>query len=76
MDQRGVSMTSCNFEKLVSLLNTQLTLDARIEVLNHLDECGICNEAFCSLVRDRDEAFFIAAPSTGDAARRSRGAEV
>jgi hypothetical protein len=69
-------MSSCNFEKLVSLLDKQLDLDTEIDVLSHIDECGICHEALCSIVRDRDEDLFIAAPSTGDTTHTGRGAEL
>ena len=58
---RGV-MAACSFKKLVQLLDKQLNLDEKLEVLNHLDSCKICRDAVYQISRDRDEAFFIHRP--------------
>jgi len=58
---RGV-MTACSFKKLLQLLDKQLNLDEKLEVLDHLDSCKICRDTVYQLSRDRDEAFFIHRP--------------
>ena len=58
---RGV-MNACSFKKLVQLLDKQLTLDDKLEVLGHLDTCAICRDAIYQISRDRDEAFFVKRP--------------
>jgi anti-sigma factor RsiW len=55
-------MTACSFKKLVRLLDKQLTLDEKLEVLDHLESCRICRDAVYQISRDRDEAFFIHRP--------------
>jgi hypothetical protein len=58
---RGV-MDTCCFQKLVQLLDKQLDLDEKLEVLTHLENCVICRDTVYQLVRDRDESFFIHRP--------------
>jgi hypothetical protein len=58
---RGV-MTACSFKKLLQLLDKQLDLDEKLEVLDHLDTCRICRDAIYQISRDRDEAFFVYRP--------------
>jgi hypothetical protein len=58
---RGV-MNACSFKKLVQLLDKQLNLDEKLEVLSHLDTCAICRDAVYQISRDRDEAFFVKRP--------------
>jgi hypothetical protein len=55
-------MSACSFKKLVQLLDKKLSLDDKLEVLNHLDSCKICHDAVYQIARDRDEAFFIHRP--------------
>ncbi len=55
-------MSACSFKKLVLLLDKKLTLDEKLEVLNHLDSCKICRDAVYQISHDRDEAFFIHRP--------------
>ncbi len=55
-------MTSCSFKKLLRLLDKQLNLDQKLEILDHLDSCSICRDAVYQIARDRDEAFFIRRP--------------
>ena len=55
-------MNACSFKKLVQLLDKQLSLDEKLEVLSHLDDCAICRDAIYQISRDRDEAFFIHRP--------------
>ena len=55
-------MTGCSFQKLVQLLDKQLDLDEKLEVLNHIESCRICRDAVYQISRDRDEAFFIHRP--------------
>jgi anti-sigma factor RsiW len=55
-------MTACSFKKLVQLLDKQLDIDEKLEVLDHLDKCQICRDAVYQISRDRDEAFFIRRP--------------
>ena len=55
-------MNPCSFTKLVQLLDKQLTLDDKLDVLNHLDTCAICRDAIYQNSRDRDEAFFVRRP--------------
>ena len=52
----------CSFQKLVQLLDKQLELDDKLEVLTHLDNCVICRDTVYQLVRDRDEALFVRRP--------------
>jgi len=58
----GVVMYSCNFSRLVQLLDKELDLDGKLEVLSHLDACEICREAIYHISRDRDQAFFTYIP--------------
>jgi anti-sigma factor RsiW len=55
-------MSACSFKKLVQLLDKQLDLDEKLEVLAHLESCGICRDAVYQISRDRDENFFIHRP--------------
>jgi predicted anti-sigma-YlaC factor YlaD len=55
-------MNACSFKKLVQLLDKQLGLDEKLEVLNHLDQCPICRDAIYQISRDRDDAYFIRRP--------------
>ena len=55
-------MTACSFIKLVQLLDKQLNLNERLDVLDHLDSCRVCRDAVYQISRDRDEAFFIHRP--------------
>jgi predicted anti-sigma-YlaC factor YlaD len=55
-------MNACSFKKLVQLLDNQLKLDEKLEVLNHLDQCPICRDAIYQISRDRDDAYFIHRP--------------
>jgi hypothetical protein len=55
-------MNTCSFKKLVQLLDKQLNLDDKLEVLSHLDTCAICRDAVYQISRDRDEAFFVKRP--------------
>jgi hypothetical protein len=45
---------SCNFEKLVQLLDKQLDLDEKLDILYHIEHCEICHEAIYLIARDRD----------------------
>lgn len=56
-------MSTCNFEKLVRLLDKKLGLDEKLEILNHLSSCSICRDTIYLISRDRDEALFIARPN-------------
>jgi hypothetical protein len=58
---RGV-MNACSFKKLVQLLDNQLELDEKLEVLSHLQSCGICHDAVYQISRDRDEKLFVHRP--------------
>ena len=55
-------MNACSFKKLVQLLDKQLNLDEKLEVLDHLESCKICRDAVYQIARDRDEALFIQRP--------------
>ena len=55
-------MSACSFKKLIKLLDKQLDLDEKLEVLAHLETCGICRDAVYQISRDRDEGFFIHKP--------------
>ena len=55
-------MKGCSFEKLVQLLDRQLNLNAKLEVLDHLDRCDNCREAVYLIAHDRDRDFFIYPP--------------
>ncbi len=55
-------MDACSFKKLVQLLDKQLPLDEKLEVLSHLDSCKICRDAVYQISRDRDEALFVRRP--------------
>jgi len=56
-------MKCCDFETLVRLLDKQLDLDGKIEVLCHLDTCAICREAIYQISRERDVGLFVPPPS-------------
>lgn len=55
-------MSTCSFKNLVQLLDKQLDLDQKLEVLGHLDKCAICRDAVYQISRDRDEAYFVHRP--------------
>ena len=55
-------MTQCNLENLAQLLSDHLDLDGKLVVLEHLEECEPCREAFYQLSRARDASFFIRRP--------------
>ena len=55
-------MKTCSFQKLVQLLDKQLGLDEKLEVLTHLEACTICRDTVYQLARDRDEGLFIRRP--------------
>jgi hypothetical protein len=55
-------MDACSFKKLVQLLDKQLSLDEKLEVLSHLDSCKICRDAVYQISRDRDESLFVRRP--------------
>jgi len=55
-------MNTCSFQKLVRLLDKQLKLDEKLEVLTHLESCNICGDTVYQLARDRDEKLFIRRP--------------
>ena len=55
-------MKTCSFQKLVQLLDKQLGLDEKLEVLTHLESCSICRDTVYQISRDRDEALFIQRP--------------
>jgi len=61
-------MMSCSFDKLVRYLDQQLDLDARLELLEHLDECDTCREAIYQISRDRDAQLFVHRPYNTDKA--------
>jgi hypothetical protein len=58
---RGV-MSACSFKKLVQLLDKQLAIDEKLEVLAHLESCSICRDAIYQISHDRDEKLFIHKP--------------
>jgi hypothetical protein len=49
-------MSACSFDRLLQFVNKQLDLDGQLEIYDHLDQCDICRDAVCELLRDRDEA--------------------
>jgi hypothetical protein len=53
------SMTACNFDKLLRLLDKNLDLDSKLELFEHLDWCETCRDAIYELSRDRDSAFLV-----------------
>jgi len=55
-------MSACSFTKLLELLDDQLDVDEKLEVLAHLDSCKICRDAVYQISRDRDDALFIYRP--------------
>ena len=55
-------MAGCNFEKLVQLLDKQLNLDDKLDVLDHVSRCEICRDAIYHISRDRDGDYFIFRP--------------
>jgi anti-sigma factor RsiW len=52
-------MSTCNFDKLLRLLDKELDLDSKLELYEHLDRCETCREAIYELTRDRDSAFLV-----------------
>jgi hypothetical protein len=50
----------CNFDELVRYLdqNKKMTVDERLAVLGHIDECEICRDVIYQLCRDRDARLF------------------
>ncbi len=55
-------MEQCDFEKLMQLAKEQLGLDEKLAVLNHLDECEICRDAFYQIALERDARYLIRRP--------------
>jgi hypothetical protein len=52
-------MIRCNLNRLVRLLAGKLNLDSRLSVLEHLDDCMNCREAYFRLSRERDHSLFV-----------------
>ncbi len=52
----------CSFEKLLRYLDKRLSLDEKLELLSHLDDCETCREAIYQLSRDRDADLFVYRP--------------
>ncbi len=52
-------MSRCNPKILVQLLDKQLRLNAKLQILDHLDGCEACRAAMYHLTRDRDKSLFI-----------------
>ena len=59
-------MSACSFKKLIQLLDKQLGLDEKLEVLSHLETCGICRDTVYQISHDRDEGYFIHKPYNVD----------
>ena len=55
-------MKGCDFELLVRLLDGDLDLDGKLEVLCHLDQCTNCRDAIYQISRDRDKDLFVFRP--------------
>jgi anti-sigma factor RsiW len=49
-------MNGCSFEKLIDLLDGQLSADRALVVFDHLDRCPICRQAIHQMCRDRRQA--------------------
>ena len=49
-------MNGCSFEKLLELLDRQLSADRALVVFDHLDRCTICRQAMHQVCRDRRQA--------------------
>ncbi len=58
----GGPMKTCDFEKLVRYLDKQLSVDEKLDVLEHLDHCEICRDAVFHISRDRDANLFYYRP--------------
>jgi anti-sigma factor RsiW len=56
-------MSSCNFNRLVKLLDKELDLDNRLDVFDHLDHCDNCRDTVYHILRDRDAGYFIVRPN-------------
>ena len=52
----------CSFEKLLRYLDKRLSLDEKLELLSHLDDCETCRDAIYQLSRDRDAELFVHRP--------------
>lgn len=55
----GGVVSACSFEKLLRLLDEQLDLAGKLEVLIHLKMCDICREAVHQIARDREEFCYL-----------------
>ena len=55
-------MARCSFEVLLKYLDHQLSLDKKLELLEHIDECETCRDALYHIARDRDAEFFVYRP--------------
>jgi hypothetical protein len=55
-------MSECNFDKLVRYTEKKLSLDDKLELLQHLDWCDTCWEAIFQLSKDRDVKYFVHRP--------------
>ena len=49
----------CNVDKLVQYLNSQLDLDAELELFDHLDRCNACRDTIYRICRDRERGFLL-----------------
>ncbi|MGD0308532.1 MAG: hypothetical protein ABSC02_04515 [Acidobacteriota bacterium] len=59
-------MKTCDFEKLVAFLDKRLNIDAKLDVLDHLDHCDICRDAVFHIARDRDANLFYYRPQKAE----------
>ncbi len=55
-------MTACSFENLVQYLDGRLSLDKKLELLDHIDGCETCRDAIYHISRDRDADLFVYRP--------------
>jgi len=67
-------MSTCSFQKLVQLLDDELGIDDRLEVLDHVGTCGICRDAVYQIARDRDEKLFVKSAHLASRASATSGA--
>jgi anti-sigma factor RsiW len=49
-------MNGCSFEKLIDLLDGQLSADRALVLFDHLDRCAICRQAIHQMCRDRRQS--------------------
>ncbi len=52
-------MIHCEKENLAHLIADDLDVDTKIDILEHLEVCTTCKDAYYGMTRERDSVLFV-----------------